>query len=73
MQVIFIGDKYYMRSGSIMSSVYQKYPDSLLTRTDWSKINQALQNGEEVHIRPATKEELKWADEQLERVLKRLD
>lgn len=49
-----------------MSSLYME--DG--SRSDWGKVYVALRNGEEVHIRQATDEELKLANEQLERINK---
>lgn len=74
MKVIFIGDDYYFKSGSQMSSVYQIDNAGTFERTDWGFIQVALERGEEVHIRPATKKELKRMDSRLkeiEKVLKR--
>jgi len=58
MKVIFIGDRFYEDSGTIMSPVYE-IKEGGIARTDWGFITIALRNGEEVHIRPATKDEMK--------------
>jgi len=62
MKVIFIGASYYSKSHTVMSSTYQIDDAGLFERTDWGKIHVALENGEEVHIRPASKEELDQMD-----------
>ena len=75
MQVIYIGDKYYWESSSTMSSVYKVVFKSKvngdewkehLERTDWGLIQIALQEGEEVIIKPATKKQLKHFDKMLD-------
>jgi hypothetical protein len=53
MNLIWIGDHFYRESSTVMSSIYEV--DG--TRSDWGKIQLALINGEEVHIRQATKKE----------------
>lgn len=54
MELIYIGDKFYRESGTMMSPIYDVYGN----RQDWGFVNVALQYGESVHIRPATGEEL---------------
>lgn len=54
MELIFIGDKFYNESGSIMSSIYTVDGE----RSDWGFVQIALSAGKSVHIRPATKDEL---------------
>ena len=60
MNVVFIGSDFYFRSGTAMSSVYED-ADGHLVRTDWGKIEIALAEGQEVHIRQAVDIELLWA------------
>ena len=62
MNLFFIGDHFYRDSGTMMSPIYEvgtKY------RSDWGKVQIALGNGEEVHIRQATSEEMAWANNKL--------
>ena len=78
MQVIYVGDKYYFESGTIMSSVYQIDDAGSFKRTDWGEIQEALKQEKEIHIRPATEIEILWADAMLleiltERRLKQLE
>lgn len=54
MECIFIGDRFYIESGSIMSSLYTVKGE----RTDWGLVSNALNNGKSVNIRPATINEL---------------
>ncbi len=54
MELIYIGERFYSKSGTIMSSIY----DIFGIRQDWGKVQLALKNGESVNIRPATEKEL---------------
>lgn len=60
MNLIFIGQEFYIKSRSIMSEIYEISKDGLL-RSDWGNIQIALMEGEEVHIRQANQDELKLA------------
>ena len=62
MELIYIGNKFYLESGTMMSPIY----DVNGYRQDWGKVQIALQNGESVHIRPATQSELIPFNEKLE-------
>lgn len=64
MNLIFIGEKFYQESGTMMSPIYQEV-DGKLYRSDWGFVQCALENGQEVHIRPATEAEMVWANERL--------
>lgn len=70
MKVIFVGNDYYCESGTRMSNVYQIDDIGGLERTDWGFIQAALAKGEEVHIRPATKEELEQMDSILGKLIR---
>ena len=61
MELIYIGEKFYAESGTVMSSIYDVHSN----RQDWGKVQIALQNGESVHIRPATESELKMYNKRL--------
>ena len=54
MELIFIGNKFYNESKTIMSPIYTVEGE----RSDWGFVQIALQNGESVHIRPATQREI---------------
>lgn len=69
MKLVYVGDYFYEGSSSIMSSLYTE--DG--SRSDWGKVNVALRNGEEIHIRQATEKELEMANKQLEYIKKRLE
>ena len=51
--LIFIGEDFYFKSGSSMSSLYSMKGE----RWDWGFVQVALGEGKTVNIRPATKEE----------------
>lgn len=59
--VFYIGDHFYLSSGTIMSSIYLENG----IRTDWGKIQIALREGKDVRIRQATDAELLDAYKQL--------
>jgi hypothetical protein len=68
MNLIYIGDDYYSRSNTFMSSVYQVQKNGSLTRSDWGFVQVALRKGEEIHIRQANDWEKNWADNLLRRI-----
>ena len=53
MKLIYIGDHFYMESGTMMSCIYTERG----TRSDWGHVQTALRNGETVEIRQATETE----------------
>lgn len=53
MKLIYIGDHFYRESNTMMSPIYME--DGC--RSDWGKVEIALRNGHEVHIRQATEAE----------------
>lgn len=64
-KLFFIGDNYYMASGTSMSPIYE---EGTYKRWDWGFVTIALQQGKEIYIRQATKEEAKWAANELKRI-----
>lgn len=61
-EVFYVGDAFYHRSGTMMSSIYLAGSKS---RYDWGFMQRDLSDGKEVHIRQATDEELAWATRKL--------
>ena len=53
LKAVFYGNKFYDRSSTMFSPLYTEGG----FRSDWGKISIALENGEEVSIRPAYKDE----------------
>ena len=60
--VYYFGDKYYNESGTIMSSLYTEKGE----RYDWGFLRRDVENGEDVVVRKATPDMIKWADNMLE-------
>ncbi len=54
MELIYIGDEFYNKSRTLMSSIYTIDGN----RSNWAFVKVALGSGESVHIRPATKTEI---------------
>lgn len=71
MEVIYIGDKYYRESSTVMSPYY-KVNEGRFERTDLGFITLALKKGETVTLRPATEEELELFDKTLEEALDKM-
>jgi len=72
MHLMFIGEQFYRDSGTVMGCLYDVGEEGSgeCQRSDWAKVNMALNRGEEVHIRPANEEEMLWAYRELERVIR---
>jgi len=62
LKCMYIGQRFYYESGTMLSSIYTQD----MKRTDFGKIQIALEEGRSVEIRPATEEEL-------QHFIKRLD
>lgn len=54
MKLIYIGDHFYIESGTMMSSIYTEDGK----RMDWGFVQCALREGKTVNIRPATQAEI---------------
>lgn len=62
--LIFIGEHFYAKSGSMMSSIYEK-SNGKYSRFDWGMVSMALSGGDRIKIRPANASELKYFKKQL--------
>ena len=60
--VYYFGDKYYDQSKSMMGILYTESG----SRYDWGKLQSDVDNGQDVVVRKATIDMIKWADEELE-------
>lgn len=60
--LFFIGDNFYSKSQTMMSSIYIA---GSYERFDWGFVNCLLREGKSVYIRPATHEELDWAHKKI--------
>ena len=61
-KLFYIGDQFYLKSNSIMSSIYEQ---GSRNRYDWGFVERDLRQGKTIIIRPATKEEMSLACERL--------
>ena len=65
--LIFIGDKFYSESGTIMSSIYRLNDnEDSYERFHWGFVNVALRESKNVYIRPATEKEMLIFEKMLE-------
>lgn len=60
-----IGSKFYRESGTRMSSIYEA---KTFKRYDWGRVQDALEKGYTVNIRPATKDELESSEQVLQNI-----
>jgi hypothetical protein len=68
MKLIYIGEKFYDESKTMMSSIYHEQDeDGVYLRSDWGKVNVALRNGENVEIRQATDAEFGFFQRELDK------
>lgn len=68
MKLIYIGDHFYLESGTMMSSIYHETGE----RSDWGKVNCALREGDTVTIRQATQQEKDFYEAKLSRAKREL-
>ena len=66
-EIIYIGNKFYRESGTVMSSIYE-IVDGGVRRSDWGFVQAILENGEEIYLRPATQRELEAAETHLKEI-----
>lgn len=61
MKLIYIGDHFYMESGTTMSPIYTE--DGY--RSDWGHVQMTLKRGDSIEIRQATPQELDFYEARL--------
>lgn len=59
-KLVIIGKRFYEESQTLMSMVYRENPKGTFYRYDWGYMQLDMEAGKEIHIRPATKDELKF-------------
>lgn len=64
-ELVIIGERFYKESQTMMSAVYRESSKGVFHRYDWGFLQLDMMSGKEIHIRPATKEELRFFDEKL--------
>ena len=69
LDVFYIGEKFYYKSSTMMSSIYLN-DGGVYRRFNWGLVQIALEEGAEVHLRPAKDEEMLWAYKQLDKITK---
>jgi len=65
MNLIYIGDEFYSKSGTVMSSIYTEDGE----RYDWGFVQIALRNGEDIHIRQANNIEMQFYNKKLQNIV----
>ena len=65
-KLIYIGEKFYMLSGTIMGTLYEVDEDAKWHRWDWGFVQKALGEGKSINIVPADENELTIAEALLE-------
>lgn len=53
-RLIYIGNEFYLKSGTMMSCIYENGVTGTGGRWDWGMVERFLREGHIVHIRPAT-------------------
>ena len=61
MKLIYIGEHFYLESGTIMSPIYTENGD----RSDWGHVQSILKTGGSIEIRQATQVERDFYEERL--------
>ena len=67
--IVSVGRYFYTESGTRMGSLYQKVGD-FLYRCDWGTVENALNEGHNVSMRPANPKEMEWALKTLQEIKK---
>jgi len=71
-KLVVVGDKFYKESQAMMSPVYREKGKGVFYRYDWGFLHLDMMAGKEIHIRPATPEELRFFEEKLNENLVKL-
>ena len=67
--LVFIGDRFYKDSQTLMSLIYRSLPDGKWERYDWGRLQLDISAGKQIVIRPATKKEIRFFDGKLNEML----
>jgi hypothetical protein len=65
-KLIYVGEKFYRKSGTRMGTLYEVDEDAKWHRWDWGFVQGALKEGETITIVPADENELTIAEGLLE-------
>jgi hypothetical protein len=67
--LVFIGERFYKESQTLMGNIYRKHPDGKWSRYDWGALQLDINAGKVIEIRPATDKEIKFFDGKLNETL----
>jgi len=67
--IVYIGDHFFLNSGTMMSSIYRIEDSGAYRRFDWAFVSKELREGKEIHIRPATDMELDRFTRELQQLI----
>lgn len=67
--LVFIGERFYKESQTLMSSIYRITRDGSWQRYDWGFLQLDISAGKEIRIRPATEKEIKFFEAKLNETL----
>lgn len=67
-EIIYIGYRFHEESYGVMSAYCLRQNDGTLKRISLGDIEEALEQGHPVMIRPATSFEIQWAEAKLEAI-----
>jgi hypothetical protein len=59
-ELVIIGERFYKESQTSMSAIYRENPQGTFHRYDWGFMQLDMLAGKQLHVRPATKEELEF-------------
>jgi len=68
-ELVFIGERFYKESQTLMSSIYQSLPGGMWERYDWGKLQLDINAVKNIHFLPATKEEIQRFETKLNETL----
>ena len=68
-ELVFIGERFYKDSQTLMSAIYESLPGGVWERYDWGRLQLDINAGKNIHIRPATKKEIQKFEMKLNETL----
>ena len=68
-EIVFIGDRFYYDSGTVMSNIYEVTPGGF-KRYDWGFMQRNLEMGEAHFVRKAANEEMEYFEKKLKKIEK---
>jgi hypothetical protein len=70
-EIVFIGERFYKESQTLMSAIYKSLPGGLWERYDWGALQIDINAGKDIHIRSATEKEIRLFEIKLNETLVR--